>query len=49
LFEGLVSDWPAVSKWDLNSNDGIEYLEKAFGEDFLLDAIECTSALYAAQ
>jgi hypothetical protein len=47
LFEGLVEDWPAIKKWNINSEEGISYLEQAFGEDFLLEAIECSAALYS--
>ena len=48
LFEGLVEDWAAITKWDINTNEGLSYLEKAFGEEFLLEAIESSAALYAA-
>ena len=47
LFEGLAEDWPAISKWNINTEEGITYLEQAFGEDFLLEAFECSAALYA--
>lgn len=47
LFEGLAEDWAAITKWNINSDEGLSYLEQAFGEDFLLEAIESSAALYA--
>ena len=46
LFEDLVQDWPALSKWDINTVEGVKYIEESFGKEFLLDSFECSAPLY---
>jgi hypothetical protein len=47
LFEGLVDDWPALNLWNINSDEGVTYLTDAFGDDFLLEIVNCRGNLYA--
>lgn len=46
LFEGLVDDWAALDKWDINDAQGRDYMRQAFGEDFLLETLDVKSYLY---
>ena len=47
MFGGLVSDWQALDKWDLNTEEGRQYLFDAFGEDYLLETVNCWAPLCA--
>lgn len=47
LFEGLVDEWPALNLWDINTDEGITFLSNAFGDDFLLEKMNCQGYLYA--
>jgi len=43
IFEGLALDWPAIKNWDINTNKGVEYLTDAFGDDYLISALQVDS------
>ena len=35
IFLGLVDDWPAIEKWNLESENGEETIVKEFGEELI--------------
>ena len=47
FFEGLVDDWAALEKWNVNSPEGIQYLWTAFGKQTLLYSLKVNDNLYA--
>lgn len=49
LFVGLVTEeWPALHHWDIGGEAGQAYLIGAFGEDYLLQVLDCWAPACAA-
>jgi hypothetical protein len=47
LFEGLIN-WSALDKWNINTEEGQNYLSSAFGEEFLIETLDVDSYLWAS-
>ena len=46
IFLGLVDDWAALSKWDLNEKSGEEFLVQQFGDE-LVQVLNYTASTYS--